>query len=204
MDRHVGYFEIPAASFQCVDVIAVLVFIPVYERILVPVLREFTGMANGITPLQRMGLSLVFTTLSMVLAASVESYRLKAVHTKDLVQFKVAAPVSILWQGPQYFLIGVGEVFSIGLTEFFYEESPDTMRSLCLAFSYANDSVGYYLSSLIISLVPLFTARGGCPGWIPDNLNEGHLDRFYWMMTGLSFLNLLAFIFCAMRYQSAS
>uniref|UniRef100_A0A0A8YXF0 Peptide transporter n=1 Tax=Arundo donax TaxID=35708 RepID=A0A0A8YXF0_ARUDO len=202
MDKRIGSFEIPAASFQSVDVIAVLVLLPVYERVLVPVFRKFTGTANGIMPLQRMGISLVFSTLSVVSAALVESRRLQIAHAQGFVHRKVAVPMSIMWQGPQYFLIGAGEVFSIGLTEFFHEESPDAMRSLCLAFSFINDSVGYYLSAFIISLVPLFTARGGSLGWLPDNLNEGHLDRFYWMMAGLSFLNLLAFVFCAMRYKS--
>jgi peptide/histidine transporter 3/4 len=143
--------EIPA-PFQSVDVVAVLVLVPVYERILVPVFRKFTGMANGITPLQRMGIGLFFATLSMVSAALVESTRLQN------SQYKI--PMSILWLGPQYFLIGAGEVFSIiGLNEFFYEESPDAMRSLCLSFSLANNSAGNYLSSFIISLVPVFTTR---------------------------------------------
>ncbi|PAN50705.1 hypothetical protein PAHAL_9G539600 [Panicum hallii] len=202
MDKHIGSFEIPAASFQSVDVVAVLVLVPVYERILVPVFKKFTGMANGITPLQRMGIGLFFATLSMVSAALVESNRLQIAEYKGLVDQNVAVPMSILWQGPQYFLIGAGEVFSIiGLNQFFYEESPDAMRSLCLSFSLANISAGTYLSSLIVSLVPVFTAGVGRPGWIPDNLNEGHLDRFYWMMAGLCFLSLLAFVFCAMRYK---
>jgi peptide/histidine transporter 3/4 len=100
-------------------------------------------MGNGITPLQRMGIGLFFSTLSMVSAETVESNRLQIVQDKGLVDQNVAAPLSILWQGPQYFLMGVGEVFSlIGLNEFFYEESPDAMRSICLAFSYANISAG--------------------------------------------------------------
>jgi solute carrier family 15 (peptide/histidine transporter), member 3/4 len=159
--------EIPAASFQIVNVIAVILLLPVYEKVLVPVLRKFTGMANGITPLQRMGISLVFSTLSMVSAALVESHCLQNVRAQGFVDRKVAVPVSIMWQGPQYILIGAGEVFSIGLNEFFYEEAPDAMKSLFVSFSFANDSVGYYLSSLIISLVPVFTASGGSPGWIP-------------------------------------
>ncbi|KAL6648496.1 hypothetical protein ACP70R_012720 [Stipagrostis hirtigluma subsp. patula] len=203
MDKHVGAFEIPPASFQSVDVIAVLVLVPVYEKILVPVFRKVTGMATGITPLQRIGIGLSLSMLSMVSAALVECNRLQIAEAEGLVHRNVAVPMSILWQAPQYFLIGAGEVFSkIGLNEFFYGESPDAMRSLCLAFSLANISAGSYLSSFIISLVPVFTARGGSPGWIPDNLNEGHMDRFFWMMSGLCFLNLLAFVFCAMRYTS--
>ncbi|KAG8074188.1 hypothetical protein GUJ93_ZPchr0006g41807 [Zizania palustris] len=202
MEKHIGSFEIPAASLQSIDVITVLILVPVYERVLVPVFRKFTGRVDGITPLQRMGIGLFFSMLSMVSAALVESNRLRIAQDEGLVHQKVSVPMSILWQGPQYFFLGTGEVFSsIGLTEFFYEQSPDAMRSLCLAFSFADISAGNYLSSFIVSLVPVFTARGGSPGWIPDNLNEGHLDRFYWMMAALSFLNMLAFVFCAMRYK---
>uniref|UniRef100_A0ACD5WXZ8 Uncharacterized protein n=1 Tax=Avena sativa TaxID=4498 RepID=A0ACD5WXZ8_AVESA len=203
MEKHVGSFEIPAASFQSVAVISVLLLIPFYGRVLVPVFRNFTGRATGITPLQRMGVGLFFSMLSMMSAAAVESNRLRIAHAEGLVHREVAVPMSILWQGPQYLLLGAGEVFTnIGLSEFFYGESPDSMRSLCMAFSFANISAGNYLNSFILSLVPVFTARGGSPGWIPGNLNEGHLDRFYMMMAGLSCLNLLAFVFCATRYTN--
>ncbi|EMS65533.1 Peptide transporter PTR2 [Triticum urartu] len=202
MEKHVGSFEIPAASFQSIDTLTVIMLVPIYERVLVPVIRKFTGRANGISSPQRIGIGLCFSMSSMVIAALVESNRLQIAQSEGLVHSKVTVPMSILWQGPQYFLLGVAEVFSnIGLTEFFYNESPDAMRSLCIAFSLLNVSAGNYLSSFILSLVPVFTARGGSPGWIPDNLNEGHLDRFYLMMAGLSLLNILVFVFYARRYK---
>ncbi|VAI07928.1 hypothetical protein VPH35_073867 [Triticum aestivum] len=202
MEKHVWSFEIPAASFQSIDTFTVIMLVPIYERVLVPVIRKFTGKANGISSPQRIGIGLCFSMLSMVLAALVESNRLQIAQSEGLVHSKAAVPMSILWQGPQYFLLGVAEVFSnIGLTEFFYDESPDAMRSLGMAFSLLNISAGNYLSSFILSLVPVFTARGGSPGWIPDNLNEGHLDRFYLMMAGLSLLNIFVFVFYARRYK---
>jgi peptide/histidine transporter 3/4 len=30
------------------------------------------------------------------------------------------------------------------------------------------------------------TTRGGKPGRIPDNLKEGHLDQFFWLIDALS------------------
>ncbi|GJT54179.1 peptide transporter PTR2-like protein [Tanacetum coccineum] len=69
--------------------------------------------------------------------------------------------------------IGAAEVFFfIGQLEFFYDQSPDVMRSLCSALSLLTTALGNYLSSLILSMVTYFTTRGGKPGWIPDNLNE--------------------------------
>ena len=202
MERHIGSFEIPAASFQSIDTITVIILVPVYEKVLVPIFRRFTSRANGITTTQRIGIGLFFSMSGMVSAAMVESNLLKIAQAEGLVHRNMAVPMSILWQGPQYFLLGVAEVFSnIGLIEFFYDESPDAMRSLSMAFSLVNISAGNYLSSFILSLLPVFTARGGSPGWIPDNLNEGHLDRFYLMMAGLSLLNICIFVFYAMRYK---
>jgi solute carrier family 15 (peptide/histidine transporter), member 3/4 len=85
--------------------------------------------------------------------------------------------------------------------EFFYNQSPDAMRSLCTAFALVTVSLGSYLSSLILTLVSYFTTIGGEPGWIPDNLNEGHLDRFFWLIAGLSLINLIVYIWCAFKYR---
>ena len=37
---------------------------------------------------------------------------------------------------------------------------------------------------------------------IPGNLNHGHLDRFYFLLAGLTSLDLIAYIFCAKWYKS--
>ncbi|KAI4313595.1 hypothetical protein L6164_026559 [Bauhinia variegata] len=63
------------------------------------------------------------------------------------------------------------------------------------------NKTGNYLSSLILTVVTYFTTRGGHAGWITDNLNAGHLDYFFWLLAGLSFLNLLVYIVCAKRYK---
>jgi peptide/histidine transporter 3/4 len=61
--------------------------------------------------------------------------------------------------------------------------------------------VGSYLSSLVVTVVSGITTRGGEPGWIPGNLNEGHLDRFFRLIDALSSLNLVAFVCYAKRYK---
>ena len=138
----------------------------------------------------------------MVAAALVEGKRLEIAKAVGLEHQEVPVPMSILWQIPQYFLIGAAEVFTIiGHVEFFYDQSPDAMRSLCTALYLVTVSLGNYLSSLVLSILTSITTQGGKPGWIPDNLNEGHLDYFFWFIAGLSFLNLLVFVYCAMRYQ---
>ncbi|OVA10972.1 Proton-dependent oligopeptide transporter family [Macleaya cordata] len=203
MDTKIGSFTIPPASLSTFDVISVIVWVPLYDRFLVPAARKFTGKERGFSELQRMGIGLFISILSMVAAAFVEIKRLQIAKSLDLVDSKVAVPISIFWQIPQYFLVGASEVFTfIGQLEFFYDQSPDAMRSLCSALSLLTTALGNYLSSLILTIVTSITTKGGKPGWIPDNLNQGHLDYFFWLLAGLSSLNLLVYVLCAARYKS--
>ncbi|XP_042501746.1 protein NRT1/ PTR FAMILY 8.3-like [Macadamia integrifolia] len=202
MNTTVGSFTIPPASLSTFDVVSVIVWVPMYDRLLVPLARKFTGKERGFSELQRMGIGLFISILSMTAAAVVEIRRLQIAKSLDLVDEDVAVPMSILWQIPQYFLVGASEIFTfIGQLEFFYDQSPDAMRSLCSALSLLTTALGNYLSSFILTIVTTVTTKGGQPGWIPDNLNEGHLDYFFWLLAGLSFLNLVVYSFCAGRYK---
>ncbi|KAJ6806553.1 protein NRT1/ PTR FAMILY 8.1-like [Iris pallida] len=202
LDTAVGSFTIPPASLSTFDVFSVILWVPLYDRILVPIARRFTGKERGFSELQRMGIGLFISILAMAAAALVEIRRLQIAKADGLIHEKVAVPMSIFWQIPQYFLVGAAEIFTfIGQLEFFYDQSPDAMRSLCSAFSLLTTALGNYLSSFILTVVTSVTTRGGKPGWIPDNLNEGQLDYYFWLLAGLSFLNLLVYAYCAARYK---
>lgn len=203
MDTSIGSFKVPAASLSTFDVISVIFWVPVYDRILVPIARKFTGQGRGFSELQRMGIGLFISVLCMSAAALVEIKRLDMARSLGLVDENIAVPLSIFWQIPQYFLLGAAEVFTfIGQLEFFYDQSPDAMRSLCSALSLLTTSLGNYLSSFILTVVTSITTSGGRPGWIPDNLNQGHLDYFFWLLTALSFSNMVVYTFCAKIYKS--
>jgi peptide/histidine transporter 3/4 len=202
MDRTIGSFTVPAASLSSIDIISVVIWVPIYDRVIVPIARKFTGNERGFSELQRMGIGLFVSVLCMSAAAIVEIERLELAKELGLVDEDVAVPLSILWQIPQYFMLGAAEVFTfIGQHEFFYEQAPDAMRSLCSALSLLTNSLGNYLSSLILTIVTYITTEGGGVGWIPDNLNEGHLDSFFWLLAGLSVLNMLVYIFFARKYK---
>jgi peptide/histidine transporter 3/4 len=87
------------------------------------------------------------------------------------------------------------------MLEFFYDQAPYAMKSLCSAFSQLAVASGDYFNTLVFGVVAFATTHGGAPGWIPDNLNEGHLDYFFWMMAALSLLNLAQFVHYSMRYR---
>jgi peptide/histidine transporter 3/4 len=202
MNTHVGNssFKIPPASLSIFDTLSVIFWVPVYDRIIVPIVRKFTGHKNGLTQLQRMGVGLFISIFAMVVAAFLELIRLRFVRRHNYYELE-EIPMTIFWQVPQYFLIGCAEVFTfIGQLEFFYEQAPDAMRSLCSALSLLTVALGQYLSSLLVTIVTNITTKNGSVGWIPDNLNYGHIDYFFWLLAVLSVLNLIVYVFVARLY----
>lgn len=184
MDNRVGTFVVPPASLSTFDIVSVLVWVPIYDAVLVPLARRVTGQDRGFTQLQRIGVGLALSAAAMAYAASVETRRLSATS------------MSIMWLAPCYFVLGAAEVFtSIGMLEFFYDQSPGSMKSLGVALAQLAVAGGNYLNSALLSAVASAT------GWIPDNLDEGHLDYFFWFMAALSVLNLLQFVYCSTRYK---
>ncbi|KAM0911168.1 hypothetical protein ACQ4PT_013672 [Festuca glaucescens] len=187
MDNRVGAFIVPPASLSTFDVVSVLVWVPLYEAALVPLARRLTGEDRGFTQLQRIGVGLALSAAAMAYAAAVETWRRVA----------PAAAMSIMWQAPCYFLLGAAEVFaSIGMLEFFYDQSPESMKSLGAAVAQLAIAAGNYLNSALLGVV------ASCTRWIQDNLDQGHLDYFFWFMAALSALNLLLFTYCSTRYKS--
>ncbi|OEL30831.1 Protein NRT1/ PTR FAMILY 8.3 [Dichanthelium oligosanthes] len=195
MDSRVGSFTVPPASLATFDVISVMVCIPVYDAVLVPLARRATGKDRGLSLLQRLGVGLALSVVAMVYAALVEARRLA------LARANMPA-MSIMWQAPAFAMLGAGEVFTaIGILEFFYDQSPGGMKSLGTAFAQLAVAAGNYLNSAVLGAVAALTSRRGMPGWIPDDLNEGHLDYFFWLMAALGMVNLLLFLHCSIRYR---
>ncbi|BAB16458.1 putative peptide transport protein [Oryza sativa Japonica Group] len=202
LDASMGpHFSIPAASLSIFDTLSVIVWVPVYDRLIVPAVRAVTGRPRGFTQLQRMGIGLVISVFSMLAAGVLDVVRLRAIARHGLYGDKDVVPISIFWQVPQYFIIGAAEVFTfVGQLEFFYDQAPDAMRSMCSALSLTTVALGNYLSTLLVTIVTHVTTRNGAVGWIPDNLNRGHLDYFFWLLAVLSLINFGVYLVIASWY----
>ncbi|KAF3336700.1 protein NRT1/ PTR FAMILY 5.10-like protein [Carex littledalei] len=202
LDRSItSSLELPPAAIQSVGSLAILVFIPVYDQILVPFVRKFTKHPTGITMLQRIGIGMVISALTVVVSALVETKRLKVARDFDLVdQPNATIPMSWWWMVPQYLLIGIGDVFTIvGLQEFFYDQMPIHFRSLGLALYLSVIGIGSFISSILISLIDEVTSEDG-DSWFSNNLNRAHLDYFYWLLAILSIVELVLFLYFAKGY----
>ncbi|KAJ7571008.1 hypothetical protein O6H91_01G145000 [Diphasiastrum complanatum] len=203
MDTRLGRLNLSPASLFTFYTISVVICTLIYESFLVPFSRRFTGNPKGFTVLQRMSIGLVVAMLGMVAAAVVEIKRLNIVKNLGLThKIGALAPMSVFWQVPQYFLTGAAEVFTyVGQNEFFYEQSPDGLRGLGSAFSMASVAVGNYLSTLTVATISSITSRDSKSGWLPKNLNEGHLDYFFWLLLAMLVLNLGYFLVCTHFYK---
>jgi len=102
MDCHLGpHFEIPAGSVTSISLITLAVVIPIYDRIMVPLARKFTGLEGGITLLEKQGVRLVISPISMVVAELDEHKRRNSVLSHGGI-----SPMTVLWLAPQLVLMG--------------------------------------------------------------------------------------------------
>ncbi|XP_048326197.2 protein NRT1/ PTR FAMILY 5.4-like [Ziziphus jujuba] len=202
MIRSVGpYFELPPASLQIFVGLTIILTLPIYDRIFIPLARKFTGQPSGITKLQRIGIGLVLSIATMVVSAPVEAKRLSVAREHILLDNPEAIiPMRVWWLLPQYIICGVSDALSlVGLQELFYSEMPDSLRSLGAAAYVSVSGLANFVCSAIISLVQGLSSSHG-HNWLDDNLNRAHLDYFYWVIAGLSTLNLCAYVWIAMRF----
>lgn len=201
MRATVGGFHIPPASMSSFDILSVAAFIFIYRRVLDPIVARVRTKPRGLTQLQRMGIGLIVAVLAMIVAGAVEHFRLKYAD-KNCSSCEGSSSLSIFWQVPQYVLIGASEVFMyVGQLEFFNGQAPDGLKSFGSALCMTSISLGNYVSSLLVTMVMKFSARDDMPGWIPRNLNRGHLDRFYFLLAALTAADFFVYLLCAKWYQ---
>ncbi|KAK1259957.1 Nitrate transporter 1.7 [Acorus gramineus] len=201
MDRHLGpHFRIPVGSLGVFSMLAMTIWIPIYDRLLVPTVQRFTHKEGGITLLQRMGVGMVIASLSMVVAGIVEEKRRSIALSQGGASG--IAPMSVMWLTPQLALMGIAEAFNgIGQIEFFYKQFPEHMRSFAGSLFFCSLAGSNYLSSLIITLVHKDTGGKGRPNWLADDINIGKVDYFYYLIATMGVANLVYFLICARWYR---
>jgi peptide/histidine transporter 3/4 len=192
-------FSVPPSSMSAFDILTVATTIFLYRRAVCPLVSRLTGRHTGPTELQRMGLGLVLGAMAMATAGTVEHFRKAGATTA------MSSDLHIMWQVPQYALIGVSEVMMyVGQLEFFNGEMPDALKSFGSALCMMSMSLGNYFSDVIVSAVTKATAVRGRPGWIPADLNEGHLDKFFFLLAVLAVADFAVYLVCASRYRSGT
>ncbi|XP_022145545.1 protein NRT1/ PTR FAMILY 5.6-like [Momordica charantia] len=200
LDRKIGRsFIMPASSMFCVATAGMIVFVAIYDKLIVPILRRTTGNVRGMSILQRIGIGMVFSLMSMVVAALVERKRLDVIKDNPT---KGSTEMSVFWLAPQFLIIGIADGLAlVGLQEYFYDQVPDSMRSLGIAFYLSVNGAAHFISSLLITVVDRITKKSNGKSWFGEDLNSGRLDNFYWLIAAIVAVDLCVYVFLARRYS---
>lgn len=138
----------------------------------------------------------------MLVSAIVEHVRrTKAIEQGFRNYPQAVIDMSAMWLVPQYCLHGLAEALSIiGQIEFYYSEFPKSMSSIAGSMFLLGLAVANLLASVILTMIQKLTRENGKQGWIATNINQGHYDRYYWVLVVISFINLLYFVVCSRAY----
>ncbi|KAI3521728.1 hypothetical protein L1887_11200 [Cichorium endivia] len=199
-------FRVPAASYIVFQMLALTLWIPIYDQIVVPCLRKITNKRQGISLLQRIGVGAGIAIITMLVAGLVETKRRDEAHSKPTLGFErgkgAISSMSGYWLIFQLSIAGLSEGFAaIGFVEFFYKQFPENMRSFAGSFLFCGSAMSSYLSSFLISVVHRTTGDGGSRNWLAEDLNEAKLDYYYYLCMGLEVLNFAYFLMVARWYK---
>lgn len=200
LQRTVGTFKIPSASLAAFVTISMLISVVLYDRFFVKIMQKWTGNPRGITLLQRMGIGLLIHIVIMTVASFTERYRLSVAKEHGLINGG-QVPLTIFILLPQFVLMGTADAFlEVAKIEFFYDQAPESMKSLGTSYSMTTLGVGNFISSFLLSTVSHITKEHGHQGWILNNLNASHLDYYYAFFAILNVLNFIFFLFVIKYY----
>ncbi|KAJ0613208.1 putative proton-dependent oligopeptide transporter family, PTR2 family proton/oligopeptide symporter [Helianthus annuus] len=192
-------FEIPAASFNLFMLLTITIWIPFYDRVMVPFLAKFTHEPRGLNLKTRMGVGIILSIITMVVSAIVETIR------RDLANSNTTVVMSAMWLVPQFVLLGLTEAFNaIGQLEFYYSELPNSMSSLAMVMFMVSMAVASLVASLLTNIVDSVTGQGGGVSWLSSDIDEGHVDYYYWLLSFLTLLNFVYYLICSRVHHNFS
>ncbi|GLU01330.1 hypothetical protein SLE2022_186420 [Rubroshorea leprosula] len=100
-------------------------------------------------------------------------------------------PITVFLLIPQFFLVGSGEAFTYTV------KSPKGMKTMSTGLFLTTLSLGFFFTSLLVSIAKAVTGNSHTQGWVGNNINIGRLDCFYGLLAALSFINFGLFLLAA-------
>lgn len=188
MDRSLGrHFKLPAASILVFPLLCGSIALTLLDRVVYPLWKKIVG--RPLEPLKRVGVGYFLTFLSMISFAVVEKKRLNLMAATHHM-------TSALWLILPLGLLGVSSSFYFPAElAFFYQELPKSLRSTAASLASLHMAVGYYLSTMFISLVQRTTP------WLPNDINHGRMDKVYWTLATIGAINFGYYLVCSKLYK---
>ncbi|KAJ9163583.1 hypothetical protein P3X46_023234 [Hevea brasiliensis] len=199
MSRSLGsHFKIPPGWMGLTSMIALSIWIFIYELIFIRQAKKLTGKDKRLTMPQRIKIGIVMSILCMLVAAIVEKRR----RESALKHGSFTSPITIALLLPQFVLSGLTEAFAaVAIMEFYTTQMPESMRTVAGAVFFLSLSIASYVSSLLINIIRHVSGKNRKLPWLGGHdLNKNRLDYYYYIIAGLGAVNFIYFNFFASRY----
>jgi proton-dependent oligopeptide transporter, POT family len=148
---------VPNDILQAIDPLVVVMFVPIFEKIVYPTLRRCNIQ---LSPIARITCGFVVAALGMAWTGIVQhliystgpnfNYAIQPCLTCQKFN-----NLNVAWQIPSYFLVAISEIFAVitGL-EYAFMNAPSSMKSIVMSIFYSAKAVG---SALNLTLIPVNT-----------------------------------------------
>ncbi|CAN0841319.1 Protein NRT1/ PTR FAMILY 1.1 [Linum grandiflorum] len=184
MDRHLGHMNLAPSDYIVFNIGAMTLWMLFYAKVIT---ASFNS--KGIPPQIRMAIGILLSVITNVVAGSVEHIR----------RSLPLGTMSGNWLIPQLLLMGLAEAFYMtAQLDFFNSQFPEEMKNLGNLLLSLGQGVGMTAGAMLLSLLKKHT------GWLKEDLNRGRIDYYYWLMAGVSFLNLCYYLFCWWWYGNGN
>eukprot|EP00123_Amoebidium_parasiticum_P007210 comp17963_c0_seq1/m.18314 comp17963_c0_seq1/g.18314 ORF comp17963_c0_seq1/g.18314 comp17963_c0_seq1/m.18314 type:complete len:582 (-) comp17963_c0_seq1:627-2372(-) len=199
MDLRVGSSQINGAFFNIADCFAIVVFVPLLENLLVPMIEKFRG-GKKVTGTQRLIAGMITTVLAMVSATALEIVRRNAEVLSNEADSNCApegvkmSNISGFTMFIPFALIGFAEVFINPFLYFFtYEQTPPRARSISQAFNLLAMGAlsNGFTTALTLAMIDFYT----------DDLNEGHIEYFYYVSAAAAIVGIPLTLYVQNRFK---
>lgn len=202
LNKRIGSVYVPVSWIALVNIVAVLIFVQLLEKLIYPLLRR---KGYSFPTSWRIMMGMFAACISMMLAGGVQLYAHKiyanngtCLQPVGKLNMTCVSGVHILWTVPQYIFLGISEVL-VGLTGLGLacKLCPGIFQKLITSVYYVMVAMGNVISVVVVR-----------SGWFPtgEYFNRHEMVIYFFGLAGVALLGLLLFMFVQSRqdYVSAS
>ncbi|CAF1050489.1 unnamed protein product [Adineta steineri] len=148
---------IPNDILQTINPFVIVVFVPIFDKIIYPTLRKCKIIQS---PIARMTCGFIISGSGIAWTAFIQHLIYSTgpnfnYATKPCLTCQKYNNITVAWQIPSYFLLAIGEILAaITGIEYSYTNAPKSMKSIVMSFFLCTKAFG---SILNLSLVPVTT-----------------------------------------------
>ncbi|KAK9054974.1 hypothetical protein SSX86_026053 [Deinandra increscens subsp. villosa] len=195
MNRKLGKIKVSIPMF--------LLFYQATSYIFAQFYSYLTTFTKKYAPPIGIATAMLLSVLCCITSAKVETRRLHRIRDHGLLDKPdEKIPMSIFALLPQFMLLAaVDGIANNSIAGFFRHQTPEAMRKYLGFCTKGVLGLGTMGSVLSVHVVGRLSERNGKPNWFQYTLNRSRLDRYYWVLAGLSAVNLVIYIIVAYFYK---